>query len=162
MRKSNTLQILLLAVVVPCGIVYWYLSMQGITIQSLLMPGTDVVRIGNSAHRVEVADSEEERVRGLSGRDDLKGVDGMLFVFPEADYHGIWMKDMKFPIDIIWISKDLKVISVDKRVSPDTYPRTFRPSAPAQYVLETKAEYTEAFDISPGDQVQIPDIYIAK
>jgi len=63
----------------------------------------------------------------------------MLFVFENPGIHGIWMKDMKFPIDIIWLDKDMSVISKELNVSPDTYPQVFYPSREAYYVLEVKA-----------------------
>ncbi|HEY4528324.1 MAG TPA: DUF192 domain-containing protein [Candidatus Paceibacterota bacterium] len=88
---------------------------------------------------IEVADTDVERIQGLSGRETLPLGTGMLFVFENPGIHGIWMKDMKFPIDIIWLDKDMSVISKELNVSPDTYPQVFYPSREAYYVLEVKA-----------------------
>lgn len=61
----------------------------------------------------------------------------MLFVFPEAGLHRFWMKDMNFPIDIYWLGKNYEVVDVAKNVPPESYPKTFSPKSPANYVLET-------------------------
>lgn len=97
---------------------------------------------------VDIADSDEERIKGLSGREEQS----MLFIFPNEDFHGIWMKDMLFPIDIIWIDKDLKIVHIEKNVSPDTYPEIFIPENKALYILETPAG---KINIQMGDVVDL-------
>ncbi len=106
--------------------------------------------------RVTVLDGLAERKRGLSGRPSLDPNEGMLFVFSEDDYHGIWMKEMLFPIDIIWIDKDGVVVSVESAARPDSYPRVFEPSAPARYVIETNEHFAESFGIRHGSTVKLP------
>src|SRR3989344_9082121 len=59
---------------------------------------------------VEVADSEVERAQGLSGRKVLAEQTGILFVFPTAEQHAFWMKDMNFALDIIWLDKNWKIV----------------------------------------------------
>ncbi|MEZ4200325.1 MAG: DUF192 domain-containing protein [Candidatus Paceibacterota bacterium] len=76
--------------------------------------------------------------------------------FDELDYHGIWMKDMLFPIDIIWIDNDLTVIHIEENVTPETYPAVFRPTEPARFVLEVNAHFVDQFQIKVGDPVTIP------
>lgn len=112
--------------------------------------------IKNFSLVVEIADTEEKRVQGLSGRESLPETEGMLFVWEEAGIHGIWMKDMKFPIDIIWIDENLRVIALESDVSPDTYPETFRPNEPAQYILETNAGWIEKNGVILGDVISLP------
>lgn len=68
------------------------------------------VRIGAQTYAVEVAVSEAERARGLSGRAALAPDAGLWFVLPAAGIHGFWMHDMRFPIDLIWVSPELKVV----------------------------------------------------
>src|SRR3989344_8800209 len=60
----------------------------------------EVLKMGGVTLNIEVADTDPERVQGLSGRDGLEDNEGLLFVFGREDYYGIWMKDMNFPIDI--------------------------------------------------------------
>lgn len=154
------IQTIALVILIPLGLLFWYLESQDAAVGDLLNPGVPVLHIGAIPIRVEIADSTSERTTGLSGRKNLNGVNGLLFVFPEAGYHAIWMKDMLFAIDIIWISEDLTVIGVEKGVTPDTYPDLFRPPAPAKYVLETEIHYTDTFGIRVGQKVKLPAGYL--
>lgn len=79
----------------------------------------------------------------------------MLFVFDTEGEWGIWMKDMHFPIDIIWASQDGTVVTVAKDISPDTYPQAFYPSVPARYVLEVPAGFVAAHDVAEGSRLSI-------
>ena len=73
----------------------------------------------------------------------------MLFVFDKPDTYGFWMKDMRFPIDIIWISGD-KVIYVLSEVHPDSYPNLFKPPIPVDKVLEINAGLSRKLGITEG------------
>lgn len=97
---------------------------------------------------VDIADSDEERIRGLSGREEQS----MLFIFDKEDFYGIWMKDMLFPIDIIWIDKDLKVVHVERDISPETHPEVFQPETKALYILEIP---TGLITVEIGDIVDL-------
>lgn len=88
---------------------------------------------------LELAETPEEMMRGLSGRASLPDGHGMLFVYPEDTVPSFWMKNMHFPIDIIWLDRNWKVIGVEKNISPSTYPQTFSPQKPVRYVLEKNA-----------------------
>ena len=101
---------------------------------------TRTIRTNGQSYNVLVSDDFEKRVLGLSNRTNLpEGIDGMLFIFPKSDTHGIWMKDMNFNIDILWLDDNFNVVDQRLNVSPDTYPESFTPSAPALYVLELPA-----------------------
>lgn len=117
-----------------------------------------IVNIGGQNLVAMVADSPIERARGLSGTNFLNNKNGMLFRFEEADEHGIWMKDMTIPIDIIWIDEQNRVVSIKENVSPDTYPTVFKPDAPAKYVLEVTAGYVATNKIKIGDTVVTTDV----
>jgi uncharacterized membrane protein (UPF0127 family) len=110
-----------------------------------------VIHLGENDLRVEVADTEAARERGLSGRDNLAEGSGMLFVFPKDDQAGIWMKEMKFSIDVIWLDASGTVITIAPTVSPDTYPQAFYPAKPARYILEVPAGFAEAHGVAEGD-----------
>lgn len=115
-----------------------------------------VVHIGNVPIRVEVADTPALWGRGLSGRDSLPATHGILFIFDKSAYHQIWMQDMHFVIDIIWIDEDFKVVDIKSALRPDTYPATFEPVRPARFVIETNAHYAESFGIMVGDILTLP------
>ena len=87
----------------------------------------------------EVVSGIGDRMRGLSNREYLSYNEAMLFVFPDVGMHGIWMKDMRFPIDIIWLDEQQMVITIESNVSPDSYPKVFNPVTPAKYVVEVNA-----------------------
>lgn len=109
-----------------------------------------------NSFRFEVVDTEEARVQGLSGRTEVPGGYGMLFVFERADRYGFWMKDMKVPIDIIWLADDGTVLALDEAVSPDTYPAPFYPPRPVRLVLETRAGEAKAQGWSVGTRIVLP------
>ena len=109
-----------------------------------------ILRIGNGTLNVDVADTDEERSLGLSKRDFLEEGNGMLFVFEEEGYHGIWMKEMIFPIDIVWLDKNKIVVHKEENVSPATFPKAFYPSQPSLYVLETSAHFLNDVNVKIG------------
>lgn len=98
--------------------------------------------------------SPEDVKKGLSGRESLSQDMGMLFTFENPGKHCFWMKDMQFPIDIIWVNEAKKVISVQENVQPDTYPDSFCPSEPAKYVIEVNSGLSRRAYLSPGSQLQ--------
>ncbi|HEY4514350.1 MAG TPA: DUF192 domain-containing protein [Candidatus Paceibacterota bacterium] len=106
-------------------------------------------------HTIEVviADSMEERAKGLGGRDSLAENEGMLFVFENEELQSFWMKGMLFSIDILWISSGGKIVDVRRNVSPSTYPESFTPRAPARYVLELPAGLSEEYDVAIGGEI---------
>ena len=63
---------------------------------------------------------------------------------------------MRFPIDVIWIGEDLRVLGVTRNLLPETYPRQFEPPSPARFVLEVNTHFAESFEIQAGDVVDIP------
>ena len=73
------------------------------------------IKIANKEYLVELAITDEERQLGLQNRDTLSDNEGMLFEFEEEDNPiGMWMKDTKIPLDLIFINDDLEVILVEK------------------------------------------------
>lgn len=110
-----------------------------------------VLKINGISLIVDVAVSEAEREKGLSGRPSLSPNEGMVFVFQTPGLNGFWMPDMHFPIDIIWLDDHLKVVYIQKNATPDSYPTVFTPSATSTYVLETVAGFTDEHSIKVGD-----------
>ncbi len=104
---------------------------------------------------VDIADTDALREKGLSGRNTLKEGTGMLFVFETADRYGIWMKDMKFPIDIIWIDEAMHIVSIETKVAPSTYPAVFKPTVASTYVLELPSGFSSAHNLMVGGKIRI-------
>jgi len=90
---------------------------------------------------IEIADTPEEHMQGLSGRKSLPENTGMLFIFDEPSRPGFWMKDMHFPIDIIWIDEDWRIVKIDENLSPENYPEILDSPILVKYVLEVNAGY---------------------
>jgi len=122
------------------------------------------IKVGEVSILVEVADTQEARNKGLSGRDSIAENEGMLFVFEALDKkHAFWMKDMKFAIDIIWIN-DGKIAQISKVVSPpdpgtpDRILPLYIPDAPADYVLEVAAGFSDKNGLITGNPVDLTSV----
>ena len=90
--------------------------------------------------RAEIADNEDSRRKGLADRLGIEDNYAMLFVFDSIDRHQMWMKDMKFSVDIIWMNEKKCIVHVQHNVKPDAEPyEKYKPPVPAKYVLEVKA-----------------------
>ena len=113
------------------------------------------ITVGSAAVAVDVADTEALREQGLSGRSGLSEGQGMLFVFDTDGSWGICMKDMQFPIDILWADAAGRVVTVASAVSPDTYPQVFNPAVPARYVIELPSGFAARHGIAEGAKVVI-------
>lgn len=118
------------------------------------------VKIKSVSLVAEVASDRQAWARGLSGRAALGENEALLFVFGRADQYTIWMKEMRFPIDIFWIKNG--VISDIEENAPapapgthDTFLPIYRPDGDAEMVLETAAGFARKHDIHIGDRVRI-------
>jgi len=122
------------------------------TISKLETPTTRIL-MSNITLTVELAETQAQWSQGLSGRDSMSSNHGMLFIFNHESKWGFWMKDMKFPLDIIWFSSDRKVVYIKQNLlpcSPDNCP-VFTPPVDALYVLEVNAGFVETHNISLDD-----------
>lgn len=106
--------------------------------------------------RAEIADSDIERSQGLMFRENLAEGKGMLFIFEEENDHGFWMKNMRFPLDIIWIGANKKVVDIIKEAFPCQREPciSYAPEAKAKYVLEVPAGFIENNNIGIGDKIR--------
>ena len=108
------------------------------------------IKLGDVILKTEIALSADEKQKGLSGRDYMKENNGMLFIFPQSGLYPFWMKDMKFPIDIIWLDDGLKIIGLEKNIKPNTFPEKFSPPSPAKFVLEVNGGWSDENKIKEG------------
>lgn len=100
---------------------------------------------------LEFAKSAQEQERGLSGRTSLAPLSGMLFLFDAPGLYGVWMKDMHFPLDILWLDGKKRVVAIEENALPSSYPHIFRPSVPARFILEVNAGFVAKNHIVVGD-----------
>jgi hypothetical protein len=113
------------------------------------------VRLGESTIVAEMATTPKQQQAGLSGRSGLENGRGMLFVLEPPKTAGLWMKDMRFPLDIIYVDADGVVMTIHRDVPPDSYPRMYYPVAPAKYALEVPAGFTTAHHVGVGDIMSV-------
>lgn len=105
--------------------------------------------------KVNVADTEKARTKGLMFREKLGEKEGMLFIFPEEDIYSFWMKNTKIALDMLWIDKNKRIADIKTHVQPclercpDLVPRR-----KAQYVLEVNSGFVHRNKIKIGDKVR--------
>ncbi|MEX2028255.1 MAG: DUF192 domain-containing protein [Candidatus Curtissbacteria bacterium] len=108
----------------------------------------------------DIAATAGDRKKGLSGREDLEINRGMLFVFDQSGNYPIWMKDMKFPIDIIWIDENKKIVYIVPTALPEPGKKdngltVYKPDGDARYILEINAGLATANNLQVGDTVNL-------
>ena len=119
------------------------------------------VVIGGVSFEAELAVDPSDRAKGLSGRASLKPMTGMLFVFESPTASSFWMKEMRFPLDFVWIGEDCAVVDITAEVPAPTpgtvladLPR-YSSSAPAAYNFEISAGEAKRYGLAVGDPVRI-------
>ncbi|OGM95187.1 hypothetical protein A2524_03885 [Candidatus Wolfebacteria bacterium RIFOXYD12_FULL_48_21] len=106
---------------------------------------------------VEVADDPYSWSKGLMFRESLLDGNGMLFVFPNEKPRAFWMKNTLIPLDMLFISADKRVVSIQKNVAPcvTTICVSYASEHDAMYVLEVNAGFADRYGITQGDLVEI-------
>lgn len=117
------------------------------------------IKISDKTVDVELADTPEKRMLGLSGRTSLEENSGMLFTFDQNDtYPSFWMKGMLMSIDIIWIN-DNKITKIEKSIpfpvtgTRDQELKLYRPDKPIDFVLEVNAGFSEKNGVKVGQSL---------
>jgi uncharacterized membrane protein (UPF0127 family) len=106
----------------------------------------------------DVPITNELMAKGLAVKNQLKESEAMLFVFEDSAKHSFWMKDMKFPIDIIWLDSNGRVVHIEQNLQPCVSVficPNYTPNADSQYVLETVAGFTQRHNVSVGTNIDI-------
>jgi uncharacterized protein len=109
--------------------------------------------------QLEVADTPQKQTTGLSQRSSLAQDRGMLFVFQKPDNYSFWMKDMRFPIDIIFL-KGEKVVSIYNDIQPQLHKENaanltiYSPEVPSDRVIEINAGLAKKYGLKVNDIVK--------
>jgi uncharacterized membrane protein (UPF0127 family) len=101
---------------------------------------------------VECVVSPEAIKQGLSGREALKEGTGMLFLFPELKVHTMWMPEMKFPLDVIWLDEQLSVVHISYGLKP-CITRSECPSTSSVYSTKYAIEVVEGAAVKYGFRI---------
>ena len=120
-------------------------------------PKTQDLKIADILVQASVAKTWAERIKGLSDTPFLPEEVVKLFIFDTMGEHSIWMKDMNYAIDIIWIDNQNKIVDIKKNATPESYPESFSPKTEALYVIETASGFVDKHKIKIGDAVTLPE-----
>jgi uncharacterized protein len=114
----------------------------------LMPPGRDPITV-----RVEIADEEAERQRGLMFREQLAPDAGMLFLFETPQHLTFWMRNTYLPLDMIFIEPSKTILGVVENAEPRTDVTRSVPGI-SQYVLEVNAGFSREHGLTPGTVVR--------
>lgn len=159
--KKFTFQAVLLLVVAAAAILLFQSGTQAPSLP--FMPEqtvTGTVQIDSAQIKVEIADTQKKRSKGLGGRTSLGQDEGMLFIPPQAGKYPFWMKGLNFPLDFIWIRGD-KIVDILENVQPpqpgqseDSLP-IYQSKEDIDKILELSAGTIKRLNIKVGDTVKI-------
>jgi len=115
------------------------------------------VKLDDVIIEVEIADTSDLRSRGLSFHEQLPSDQGMLFVYDSPDKQSLWMLHMRFPLDMLWINGDGKVIHIEKNLQPcaTKCPTHKNKDRDALYVLEVNAGFVDKNNITKKSILEI-------
>ncbi len=119
------------------------------------LPTPTVEFVNGTRVNVEIADTAAERVQGLSFHEPLLENEGMLFLFETKEIQGFWMKDMLFPIDIIWIDGDTVVGFQQDAPLEDPVHTIYYSPVPVDRVLEVQAGFVAQNGVQVGDVLDV-------
>lgn len=115
---------------------------------------TVTMQLGGKSFTLEVADRTATRAFGLMRRDSLSADGGMIFIFDREEERRFWMKDVRFPLDILYIDSTGKVVSVKQMKAYDT---SSTPSeGPAQYAIELNEGAAKSAGVKAGMTLKLP------
>ena len=117
-------------------------------------------QIGDLDYILEVVTNTKDHQKGLSGRINLAPQHGLLFAFPEPGDYGIWMKDMNFAIDIIWLDENQGVIGLAENIQPESYPEIFYADSYSLFIIEINAGEIVETGLKLGDWIQLPPVQL--
>ena len=125
----------------------------GLSLPGCATEGGAWVEVGGARYRVEIADDDQERARGLMFRDTLAQDSGMLFIHEREELRSYWMKNTRIPLDILYFDDERRLVSQQRDVPPCSLGNGCPPypsSAPARYVLELNAGEAARLKLEDG------------
>ena len=126
----------------------------GILFRPQSKPVCNGTKLGNECYVLDRADTAEEQIQGLSGRMGLAPKTGMLFDFKSVDTVCMWMKDMRFDIDIVWLDSNKMVTKIERGLTPATYPAMYCGEA-TKYVIELPSGDANRIGLALGNRVNL-------
>ena len=114
--------------------------------------------IDNFKVYVDIALTDKQKQDGLSVKNFMKETEGMLFFLGEPTKASFWMKNMHFPIDIIWLDENFSIVHIERELKPCTvafYCPSYNPEKESLYVLETTAGFANNHNLKIGDRIDV-------
>jgi uncharacterized membrane protein (UPF0127 family) len=152
---ARAIMVVMLFIIAACAIAALLVYALGKTAPLQDTTGLTRVAVAGTSVFMRVADTEAEREQGLSGTEPLKSNEGMLFEFDREGYYSIWMKDMRYPIDVVWVSEQGIIVHIEKSLSPASYPAAYTSTLPARTILELPTGFADAHHVILGARVTI-------
>jgi uncharacterized protein len=149
--KTKTILSSSAILLVILGGAYWWWQNKELAWQNI---SAGTITFANTSIAVEVANTPELRSIGLGGRTQMDDKSGMLFVFDNVVTPEFWMKDMRFPIDIIFFDRNWKVVDIKNNFLPESYPEIYSPKARVKYAVEVVSGFAKQFEIEEGSAVE--------
>ncbi len=118
---------------------------------------TEQATLGGTPVTIARAASKDEQMKGLSGQKSIGENQGLLFVFETEGYKGIWMKDMLFPIDVLWLDSNMKVVHIKENFLPESYPASESSPVLSRFVLEVQSGFVGKQGIKIGDVLSLKE-----
>ncbi|MDD4938221.1 MAG: DUF192 domain-containing protein [Candidatus Shapirobacteria bacterium] len=115
------------------------------------------LKLNGHDYQIEIAQTITQKSQGLSHRDQLCSNCGMIFLFNYQSTLPFWMKDTLFPLDLIWIDSDGKIVDIQTATETNSQ-KIYKNSSPAQYVLEINAGDCQKIGLKTGDIVDLSNI----
>ena len=113
------------------------------------------LEINNKILKLEVARSSEKKSEGLMFREELDGIDGMIFVYDTIEYLQFWMKNTLISLDIIYLDSNLRVVNLYKNTKVNQTNERYPSNKGAQFVIELEGGSAEILDIRIDSEFSI-------
>ncbi len=150
-KKNKTKRVAVIATTITAVILF-----AGCTFGDNPADEDSVLWVSDTRVMVELAETSDELYAGLSFRDELCENCGMLFLFNDSARRAFVMRNMNFPLDIIWI-RDGVVTKIDKNLPPEGENPViiYKSKGGSDMVLEVNAGFADINKIKAGDKIRL-------
>jgi uncharacterized protein len=158
-KLSGIIFILLLIIFLGLVLLLFYRIYQQNNSKNKNLPyKTVITEINSRKYKMELANTNESRSKGLMFREKMDKDKGMLFIFERESIYPFWMKNTYIPLDMIWLNKNKEVVYIQKDVKPcknslEAICKSIVPTAKAMYVIELNTGQTDELDLKIGNKI---------
>ena len=152
---------LVIIVVLILGIVIFFIKPSAKVVAPTELKGYSqkIVEIDGHTINAWVADDSKKQERGLSVVDSMSDDQGMLFNMEKPAVYSFWMKDMKFPIDTVWIRRG-KIVDISSNMKMETGEDSskyllYKSKSNVDQVLEVNDGWCYKYGLKLGDEVKV-------